>query len=145
MATHSSTLAWRILDRKTWQAPVRRVAKSYMTQHACMQGHRDIENWMALQEFSVWDKRLNLVLHSGQSLDAVTFQWALTSAHLLVSKYVKKGFSGGTRGQKKATTTTTTAYAGDLRSMVSIPVFERSPEEGHGNNCLQQREIHKED
>ena len=35
MATHSSTLAWRIpMDREVWQATVHRVAKSDMTKYS---------------------------------------------------------------------------------------------------------------
>lgn len=32
MTTHSSILAWRPMDRETWQATVRRVAESDVTE-----------------------------------------------------------------------------------------------------------------
>ena len=61
MATHSSSLAWRIpIDRGAWQATVCRVTKRWteMTQHTCT------HPWVTMDpsasqaaSFWVWDRR----------------------------------------------------------------------------------------
>ena len=47
MATHSSTLAWRIpMDRGAWQATVHRVAESWTQMKQQARSHTHLSKWL---------------------------------------------------------------------------------------------------